>query len=99
MITSVTTSSTVISKLKFFKLKGNLENKNNCFNSVNFLFVDPKLRAMHEAKFVHDYIYRRGFSCTEMIYMYVRWGNSNLARETFDRMEKNVIQWTAIIGA
>ncbi|KAI8573632.1 hypothetical protein RHMOL_Rhmol01G0292100 [Rhododendron molle] len=64
-----------------------------------------KMGAMHKARLVHEYIWRRNFSLdvilgSAMIDMYAKCGNLDSAREIFDKMrEKNVITWSAMIAA
>ncbi|XP_058207447.1 pentatricopeptide repeat-containing protein At4g21065-like [Rhododendron vialii] len=64
-----------------------------------------KMGAMHKARLVNEYIWRRNFSLdvilgSAMIDMYAKCGNLDSAREIFDKMrEKNVITWSAMIAA
>ncbi|KAH0459261.1 hypothetical protein IEQ34_012075 [Dendrobium chrysotoxum] len=72
---------------------------------VTVVFACAKLGAMHRAKMIRDYIWRRKFSLdvilgTAMIDMYAKCGSVDAAREIFDQMkEKNVISWSSMISA
>ncbi|XP_028554623.1 putative pentatricopeptide repeat-containing protein At3g49142 isoform X2 [Dendrobium catenatum] len=72
---------------------------------VTVVFACAKLGAMHKAKMIRDYIWRRKFSLdvilgTAMIDMYAKCGSVDAAREIFDQMkEKNVISWSSMISA
>ncbi|OIT27553.1 pentatricopeptide repeat-containing protein [Nicotiana attenuata] len=72
---------------------------------VNVVNACAKIGAMHKAKVVHEYIVRNKFSLdvilgTAMVDMYAKCGSVDVAREVFDGLrEKNVITWSAMIGA
>ncbi|XP_060201160.1 pentatricopeptide repeat-containing protein At4g21065-like [Lycium barbarum] len=72
---------------------------------VNVVNACAKIGAMHKAKVVHEYIARSKFSLdvilgTAMVDMYAKCGSVDVAREVFDGLrEKNVITWSAMIGA